>query len=309
MALAHQAAQVQARGGFRRALARNIEPWLLVTPVVVLFAIFFYGPLLYALYISLTEWNGGLTPPKFIGLENYTKLFTTDAKFQKAFANTIYYTLLTVVPSLAFGLGVALLLNRRATGLIKVYRFVYYLPVITATAVMSVVWKFIYLPTGGLLNSILVSFGAEPVLWLLDPQLAMPSIAITSIWRHAGFTMVIFLAGLQGISESYYEAAKIDGANSWQIFRHITWPLLSPTTFFVLVTSIIGSFQVFDSVRVMTRGGPVDATNVIVYNIYENAFEIFAMGYGSAIAFVLFVMILFMTLVQFKVLGGRVHYE
>lgn len=309
MALAHDTAQVQARGGFRRALARNVEPWLLVAPVAVLIAVFFYGPLLYAFYISLTEWNGGLTAPEFIGLDNYVKLFTVDTKFQKAFANTIYYTLLTVVPSLAFGLGVALLLNRQTSGLIKVYRFVYYLPVITATAVMSVVWKFIYLPTGGLLNSILAAFSMEPVLWLLDPQLAMPSIAITSIWRHAGFTMVIFLAGLQAISESYYEAAKIDGANSWQIFRHITWPLLSPTTFFVLVTSIIGSFQVFDSVRVMTRGGPVDATNVIVYNIYENAFEIFAMGYGSAIAFVLFLMILFMTLVQFKVLGGRVHYE
>lgn len=308
MALVQPVAPVRARGGIRRALARNLEPWLLVAPVVVLFVVFFYGPLLYALYISLTEWNGGLTTPKWIGLDNYWKL-TGDPKFQKAFWNTIYYTLLTVLPSMGFGLAVALLLNRQGSRLINAYRFVYYLPVITATAVMSVVWRFIYLPTGGLLNSILIRLGGEPVLWLLDPDLAMPSLAVTSIWRHAGFCMVIFLAGLQAISDTYYEAAKIDGANSWQLFRHVTWPLLSPTTFFVLVTSIIGSFQVFDSVRVMTRGGPVDSTNVIVYNIFENAFETFAMGYGSAIAFVLFLMIMFMTLVQFKVLGGRVHYE
>ena len=293
----------------RRAVQRNLLAWSLIGPIVVLFIFFFYGPVLYALYLSLTEWSGGMKPPVFIGLENYRKLALQDEVFRHAFNNTILYSFMSVLPGVFGGLAIALMLNYDNGPHIKIFRFAYFVPVVTSAAIMAIVWRFLFQPTNGLLNTLIGYVGIGPQLWLLDEAQALPAIAVTAIWRHVGFTMIIFLAGLQGISDTYYEAAQIDGANRWQLFRHITWPLLTPTTFFVIVTSIISSFQVFDSVRVMTRGGPVDSTNVIVYNIFQNAFETFAMGYGSAIAFILFICILLLTLFQFQVLGKRVNYE
>jgi len=302
-----QSQSVQSRGSawHRR---RAVEAWVLIAPVIVLFLIFFYGPVLFALYLSLCSWNGGVQPPEWVGLRNYQQI-AVDPIFLRSLGNTVQYSLMTVIPSLSIGLLLALALNIEALKIMRFFRVVYFMPVITAPAIMAVVWRYLFQANNGLLNNVLMSMGLPPQLWILDVNQALPSIALTANWHRIGFVMVIFLAGLQSIPDVYYEAAKIDGAGSWDLFRHITWPLLTPTTLFLLITSVIATFQVFDSVRVMTMGGPLNATNVIVYYIFQNAFELFKMGYGSAIALILFAIILILTAIQFKVLGERVHYQ
>jgi len=189
------------------------------------------------------------------------------------------------------------------------FRLLYYLPVVTPLSIAAVIWQWIYHPQMGLLNAALSTFGVAPRNWLGDPQIAMLSVIIVAIWAGLGYKMVIFLAALQGIPESYYEAAMIDGANRLDLFRHITLPLLRPTMLYVFITSLIGSFQVFGLVNVLTGGGPLDATNVLVMHIYRRAFSDYQFGEASAMSFVLFAIILLFTLVQWKVMGREVSYD
>jgi ABC-type sugar transport system permease subunit len=287
---------------------RQLEGALYLTPLVLLLALFFYGPVVFAAYISLTDWAGGLIAPRWVGLANYQQLLR-DPIFHRALQNTAAFTALTVLPSLALGLLIALALSRGPRLAVGGLRLAYFAPYVTAPAIVAFVWLYLFDAGSGLFNAALRAVGLPPQLWLLNPALALPSLALMANWHRLGFVVAIFVAGLQNVPEEYYEAAKIDGAGAWARFRHITWPLLTPVTLFLLITGVISTFQVFDQVRVMTQGAPLNSTNVIVYYIWQTAFELVRMSYGSALALVLFLVILGLTLAQFKALGGRVHYQ
>jgi len=299
------------RTGARRVLHEMRRQWtayLFLSPVLILFAVFTFFSVGYAFYLSFHEWNL-LEPAKpFVGLDNYTRLFR-DQRFREAVINTFYYTAVSVPLTIAIGLGVALMLNTsiRARGL---FRTLFYLPVVTPLVIASIIWKWVYNGDYGLANYYLMKLNIidEPLLWLADPNLAMPSVIITSVWKSVGFAMVVYLAGLQSIPEDYYDAARIDGATGWRRLKDITIPLLSSTTLFLFVISILGSFQVFTQIFIMTNGGPLGKTRTIVWYIYQTAFKDFNMGYAAAMAFALFAMMLVFTLIQFRFLRRDVEY-
>ncbi len=269
---------------------------LCLTPATLLALVFTAFPVLFSLYLSFHKW-GILTPEKpFVGLANYQRLLH-DAEFWSAMRHTLTYTVSVVVIGSALSLLLALMLNQKLRGL-SFFRTAYFMPVVTSTVAVSVVWAWIYNPQYGLMNVLLRALGLPPSNWLVDPKWAMPAIIIMSIWKNLGYHMVIFLTGLQDIPDILYEAARIDGASGWDLFRSITWPLLRPTTGFVLITNTIFSFQVFGPVYVMTKGGPMRSTTVALYYLYQRAFEFREMGYASAVAWVLFLIILVFSILQ-----------
>jgi multiple sugar transport system permease protein len=289
-------------------MRRQWSAYLFLSPVLLLFGVFTFFSVGYAFYLSFHEWNI-LEPHKpFVGLDNYARL-RDDSRFHQAVVNTMYYTAVSVPLTMAIGLFVALLLNAqiRARGL---FRALFYLPVLTPLVIASIIWKWVYNGDYGLLNYYLMELHLikEPLLWLSDRNLAMPAVIITSVWKSVGFTMVVYLAGLQAIPEDYYDAAKIDGANKWRQLRDITIPLLSPTTLFLFVVSVLGSFQVFTQIFVMTNGGPLGRTRTVVWYIYTTAFKDFNMGYAAAMAFALFAMMLGFTLLQLRFMRREVAY-
>lgn len=259
--------------------------------------IFTLVPVIIALAFSFTEYNV-LTSPRWIGLRNYLTLLT-DRDFKQSLINTLLYAIGTIPPKIFISLFFAILLNQRMKG-IAFFRACYYAPEVTSMVAVSIVWLYMYNPQVGLFNIILEKFGIPHQAWLLNPKLALPSLMLLGIWKNLGVNMVIYLAGLQGIPSTYVEAAKMDGASGWQIFWKITWPLLSHATFFIFITNMIGTIQVFDQVYVMTNGGPANATTTAVHQIYLQAFQQFHMGYASAMAFVLACIIFVLTLVNFR---------
>lgn len=276
-------------------------------PNLVGFAIFTFFPVIAALVISMTDWDL-LQAPKWVGLENYRTLFT-DPLFGQVLKNTALYVLGTVPLQMLLALLVALALNQRIPGQLF-FRTAYFMPVVASTVAVALVWRWIFNYDFGLLNSFLYMIGIQdPPNWLGSTRWALISIIIMSVWQQVGYSMVLFLAGLQGVPQQLYEAAEIDGAGSWGRFFFITLPLLSPTTFFILIIGIINSFQVFDQALIMTQGGPANATNTIVYHIYRNAFQFFKMGYASAMAWVLFAIIFVVTLLQFRFQRRWVNYD
>ncbi|HOY68778.1 MAG TPA: sugar ABC transporter permease [Candidatus Ozemobacteraceae bacterium] len=278
-----------------------------LVPVFGILLCFHVLPIFYSLAISFYRWDL-IGEAEWVGLDNFARLFD-DPMFYKSLVNTFYYAIVSVPLSIACSMSIALLLNNPISG-IGIYRTIYFLPVITSLNAVSIVWNFIYHPDYGLLNKLLALLHLPPQLWLQDPFWAMPCIILMSVWKGLGYNVVIFLAGLQNIPKHLYEAARIDGASWLQQFRHITFPLLSPTTFFVFVMSTIGSFQVFSQIYMMTpRGGPLKSTLVIVYYLYQKAFEKFEFGYALAIAFVLFIMIFSMTLFNKLYVEKKVHYS
>jgi len=288
--------------GKRHRSATEIEDFwtglICLFPTVVVTLGFVIIPVAFSFYLSFHQWNI-LKPDKpFVGFDNYVRMFQTD-EFWKALEHTVLYTIGVVPVGLVISLGVALLLNQRIAGL-SLYRTGYFLPVVTSTIVVAVVWTWLYNPYYGLINLALKTLGVPQPGWLTDPKWALPAIIIMSIWKNMGYHMVIFLSGLQAISSSYYEAADIDGASRLDKFRFITWPLLRPTTALVLMTSVIFSFQIFGPVYVMTGGGPMRSTTVLLYYIYQRGFEFKEMGYASAVAWVLFAIIFSLTLIQFR---------
>jgi multiple sugar transport system permease protein len=283
-----------------RTLRTLVTAWGFLTPAVAGLLLFFIGPMLFALYISLHEWSIVEPVKPFVGLGNYGDLLR-DADFWHALGISAVYTLHVPV-SMALALGLALLLNRPRRG-VGVLRTLFFLPSITSFVAIAMVWEWIYNPDFGLANWVLRIFGLPGSGWLSDPATALPALMLMAVWIGMGFQMVIFLAGLQGIPQSLYEAAMIDGAGPVRRFFRITLPLLKPTTFFVLVTSIIGSFQVFTQVYVMTEGGPVRATDVVVYHIYSAAWDEFRMGAASAMSWALFAILLTVTFIQFRFAG------
>ncbi|NOY77339.1 MAG: extracellular solute-binding protein [Calditrichaeota bacterium] len=281
------------------------QGYIFLGPSLIILLVFVAVPLLFSLYLSFHQWNV-ISPEKpFVGFANFAALFR-DALFWKAMKNTALFTLQVPV-GMAVALFVAILMNQRLKG-IHFFRTIFFLPSVSSFVAVALVWQWLYQPQYGLVNFILKQIGFGPVPWLSSPRTALLSIMIMTVWMGIGYQMVIFLAGLQGIPEYLYEAAIIDGASPWQRFWAVTLPLLKPTTFFVLITSVIGSFQVFTSVYVMTQGGPNRATDVVVYHIYQNAWEYLRMGYASAMSWVLFVVILIATVLQFKVVGKDLNY-
>jgi ABC-type sugar transport system permease subunit len=280
---------------------------LYLFPSLVLFGIFVYYPLGYNLFLSFTSWNF-LSPQKnFVGLQNFITLFSRPI-FWRVLGNTTTYAVATVALSLLIGLLLALLLNNHVPGR-GVFRTIFFAPYITTITAMSLLWIWIYEPTYGILNYALKMFSIEGPRWLTDSHWAMASLVIMSVWKESGYAMVIYLAGLTNIDNSLYEAAKIDGASKWLQLRKITLPLLTPTTFFLMITSLLNAFKAFDQVAVMTAGGPVNATTNLSYFIYQQAFQNFKAGYASSAAVVFFVILLVLTLIQLKLQGKWVHYE
>lgn len=282
--------------------------YLFILPIYIGFITFILGPIIAAAVISFTRFDI-LGDTTFIGLENFTRMMS-DGRLSMIYRNTVIFAVFAVTLNVAVGLALAVFLNRRMPLAVRnLFRAVYFFPVLVAHTYIAVIWQFLYQQDTGVINYYLSFISIGPIPWLSSSQWVLPSVIIMDIWKNAGFAMLIFLAGLQGIPKEFGEAAEIDGANSWQTFWRITLPLLSPTIFFVVVIFSIGAIQVFDTIIVLTNGGPGDASRSIVMYIYEKAFQTFDMGYASALAMTLFVIIMVLTLVQFG-LGRRwVHYE
>lgn len=292
----------------RGSLARYRARWgiAFVSPLIIGMTVFVYGALIYAFYLSLTEYNA-ISAPKFVGLKNYLKLVDYEL-FWTSLKNTGVYILGFVSLCFVVSLLLALGLNQKIKGIIA-FRSIFFLPVLMSMISAGLIWKWLYLPDFGVLNWILTSIGLPSIKWFLDPGWAMPALILMSVWKWAGYYAFIFLASLQGISEEYYEAATMDGANLWHKFWKITFPLISPTSFFVIVTMVISSAQVFDLVWITTKGGPSYTTFPIVQLIYRHGFELLEFGKASAIAVVLFIFIMFITVGQFRLQDRWVTYE
>jgi multiple sugar transport system permease protein len=271
---------------------------LMVLPAVILFVYLRLVPSFHALYLSFTDYTMMKTP-NWVGFENYINLFT-DKEFFTAVNHTVIYMVFTVFISAALALIFAILLNKKIR-LLGLFRTAYYIPQVASWVAISMIWIYIFNPTFGIANFYLSLLHLPKFGWLNDPNLVMPSIIMVSIWRNVGYDIVIYLAGLQGVPTSLYEAARVDGANSWQVFWKITWPLLLPTTMLIIILTSIFALQVFDLVYVLTYGGPGTLSTTIVFYIYQNAFQYYKMGYSSSIAFVLFIIIFIMSLVSLRI--------
>jgi multiple sugar transport system permease protein len=308
VAVAERASPV-APTGSRLTLRRQatIAGYLFLLPNIVGFLIFSSIPVLVTLVISLLDWDM-IRTPTFVGLQNYQNLLAADPVFRQVLGNTVYYVLGTVPAGMILSLGLALAMNTRLRG-VTFFRAVFFIPVITSSVAVAMIWRWLYNRDFGLINTVLLAFDLPSVPWLSSSAWAMPAVILMAIWKRVGYDMVIYLAGLQAIPPSLYEAAEIDGAGRWHRFRHITLPLLTPTTFFILIISIIGSFQVFDLAFVLTSGGPGNATNTIVMYVYNQAFQFFHMGYAAAVAWILFIVILAITLIQWRIQKRWVQYE
>lgn len=276
--------------------------WVFILPALLGTLIFIVIPVICSFGLSFTKWDL-LNPIRFVGLDNYKEIFS-EALFFKIFWNTVVFAISTSVLGVIIPLILACILNSKIRGS-EFYKTAYFLPFITPMIVIGVVWEWIFDPNIGLLNHILHLH----INWLYDTHFAMPALIIVSVWKLIGYNMVIFLSSLSGISQSMFEAAKIDGATPFQTFKNVTIPLLSPSIFFVVIITAISSFQVFDLIYLMTQGGPLDSTNVLVYAIYKNAFEYFNVGKASAIAYVLFFIIFVLTLVQWSLRKKLVYNE
>ncbi|TME84028.1 MAG: sugar ABC transporter permease [Chloroflexi bacterium] len=280
---------------------------LFLAPTIIGLAILSAGPILATLAISFTKWDL-LRAPQLVGFDNFVAL-ASDDRFLKALRNTAFYTVVSVPLGMVIALLIALALNQTIRGIAWI-RTAYFLPVVTSTVAISLVWSWIYSPDSGPLNAVLGFIGLPPQKWITDPFWAMPSIVAMSVWQGLGTTVIIFLAGLQAIPQEYLDAASVDGAGAWARFRNVTLPLLTPSIFFTGILALIDSFQVFDQIYVLARPGrPSDATVTLVYTIYENGFQNFKMGYAAAAAWILFLIVAVLTIVYFRLQNRWVHYQ
>lgn len=288
-------------------LARQEEKWfyIFISPWLIGLGVFWIGPILFSFFMSFTEWDL-VSSPVWIGLKNYVNLFH-DPLFYSSLANTLYYTAGTVALGTIAAFLAALLLNQRLKG-INWFRTVYYLPSVISPVAMAILFTWLYNPEFGLINYLLSRVGLKGPKWLFSETWAMPALIFMCLW-YIGTNMVLFLAGLQEIPSQLYEAARIDGASWWYQFRHVTLPLISPTTFLVIVMSVIYSFQIFTQVYIMTNGGPGYTTMVYILYLYNNAFQWWKMGYASALGWILFAVILGFTLIQFRLSRYWVFYQ
>ncbi len=276
--------------------------FIFLIPSVLIIGVFNIYPALYSIVLSFFKWNGFSPKIPFVGLENYRTLFT-NPEFYNSIGVTIVYSLLVTIISMGLGLLVAVALDRDIKGK-TLYRILYFLPVVTPTVASGIVWTYLFDPSQGIINRTLAFFSITGPSWLTDSSWALLSVSIVGIWKRVGFCMIIYLAALQGISNSLYEAAEIDGAGDFKILKSIKIPLLAPSTLFLSITGFIDSFQIFDLVYVMTNGGPVDETDVLGLFLYRNGFDYFKLGYSSAIAVAIFAILFLLSFVQWKYTGG-----
>lgn len=274
---------------------QKIEPYLYVLHVMVGLGIFVFGPVVYAFFLGFNRWDL-ITPPVWVGGDNY-KDFINSSLFWKVIGNTLYFTLVSVFLGVIVSLGLAMIVNQKIKG-VSFFRPVYFLPVISSMVAVSLVWKWLYNAQFGLINYFLKFLGIAGPNWLNSSLWAMPAIIIMSVWKMTGYNMIVLLAGLQNIPKELYEVASIDGASRWRQFWNITLPLLSPALFFALIILFISSFQVFEQTYVMTGGGPHYATLTLPLYIYQTSFLWFKIGYGAALSFVFFLIILAVILIQ-----------
>ncbi len=284
----------------------KLEPWLYLAPVVIGVVIVTGGAIVASFLLGFTDWDL-IRPPGWIGLANYREMMGSDL-FRTVLGNTLYFTALMVPTSVAGSLALALLINRKIRG-ITFFRTVFFFPVVTSMIAVAVVWSWLYNPEFGLINYLLREvLGIEGPAWLSSTSWAMPAIVLMTVWKGVGYNMLIFLAGLQSVPTELHEAAVIDGAGRFRRLISITLPILSPTTFFVLVITMIGSFQLFEQTYALTQGGPANSTLTLSYHIYQNAFQHLRMGYATAMAYVLFGVTFIVTLLQFRMQRRWVYY-
>ena len=304
---------MSSKKSFIKELVEQRYSYLFIAPAVILFSIFVFIPVVSSLFLSFTRYNA-LTAPKWIGLDNYYQIFFKDPRFWKALGNTVVYVI-GVVP---IGISISLLLAVAIDQKIKFknfYKAIFFMPVVTSVVAVSVIWKWLFAGEKyGLINYWLLKIGINPVDWLMSPTWTLPAIMIMSIWAGLGYNMILLLAGLQTIPQTLYEVAEIDGAGVWHKFWRITLPLLRPTLLFVVIMSVINSFQLFEQVYIMTSGtgegvgGVLDCALSLVAYLYEKGFQRFEMGYASAIAYILFAIILSVTLVNMKAIRTKFEY-
>ncbi len=307
MATTVRTAGALARPGRRFLSQQTLEGYACILPWLLGFACFVAGPMVAALLISLTDWSM-LEPPIWIGLDNYQRMLK-DPLFYTVLVNTAYISFLAVPLHLIVALGIALGLNEKLTG-VNIYRTIFYLPSQMPIVASALLWLWVFNPDFGLANALLNVLNLPPLRWLFDPTLSKPSIVLITMWGGIGTPMIIFLAGLQGVPESLYEAANIDGAGSFARFRHITLPMLSPIIFFNLIIGVIASFQAyFTLVFITTQGGPANTSLIFILYIYFKAFRDFDMGYAAALAWTLFLIVLALTGINFLLARFWVHYE
>jgi ABC-type sugar transport system permease subunit len=286
----------------------RLSPYLYLFPSLLLLGVFTYYPILYSLWVSFMRWDIFSPKPVFCGIENYAALFR-DPVFWLVMKNTLVYTVGTIPITMALALIMAILLNERIGWMRGVYRAACFYPTMVPAAAAGMLWVWLLNPGIGLVNYYLRKLGVPTVEWLYDMKWALPALMLVSIWKNFGYYMLIYLAGLQAIPGELYESADIEGASFWARIRYITVPLLGPTTVFVVIVSVINSFQVFDLSHVMTQGGPADRTNVLVYYIYQNAFRFWNMGQASALTVIFVALLLIIIMTTMRSLEKRVHYE
>ncbi len=287
---------------------RGWTAWLLSLPAMVLMIVMLVGPLTAVVVMSFTDYQLGAQTWQFIGLGNYAELFA-DRVFWLSLTNTLVYVAIVVPGAMVLGLGLALLIEGGSSGR-AFYRAVFFIPVMATLIAMAISWEYLLHPQFGLINLLLKALGFAPQGWLTDPGLVLPTLAMIGVWQLFGFNMVLFLAGLVSIPKPLYEAAAMDGASSaWSRFWLVTWPMLGPVTMFVVIISAIRSFQVFDTVHVLTKGGPNKASEVLLYSMYTEGFEFFRSGIASAITVIFLVFVLVLTLVKAWVIDRKVHYS
>lgn len=289
-----------------QARKEALQGYLSISPWLVGFVLLTVGPILASIYFSFTQWT--LTrPPEWVGFDNYVRMFTRDPLFWQALKVTTLFVLISLPLKLVSGLGLSLLLNLKVPGM-NVYRTIFYIPAVISGVAVSLMWMWLLHPDTGIVNTLLAMVGIEGPAWFWDPQWALPSVALMSVWSVGG-SAVIYLAGLQNIPPHLYEAAQIDGAGVWQRFWRITIPLLTPTLFFQLIVEMIGSFKIFTQAFVITAGGPLKATYFYLFYFYEEAFQNSNMGYASALALVLMLIILVITVLLNYTSERWVYYE
>jgi multiple sugar transport system permease protein len=290
----------------RRFRKKHLWGYLFISAPIIGFLLFGFIPISYSVYVSFTNYNG-FTTPDFNGIDNYKRLLFDDPLFWKTMFNT-FYAALGIPINIAISLGIALALNQKIVG-INIFRTAFFLPTISSIVALTLLWRWIFNSDFGLLNQLLSYIGINGPAWLNEEAWAMPAMIIQGVWGGLGFNIVLYLAALQGVPRTLYEAAEIDGANGWQKFRYITIPVISPTTLFILITSIIGALQDFPRFMLMTEGGPNFSTTTIVLNLFNTAFRYMEMGYASAMAWVLGIIIMIITLINFYFSKRWVHYD
>jgi multiple sugar transport system permease protein len=277
-----------------------LEAWLFISPTLVGFLIFFLGPLIAIVYYSMTEWNLLTQQATFVGLDNFQDALFVNPDFWHVVRNSVIFALGLVPLNMALALTLALALSRPFFGVVF-FRTVFFAPVITSAIAWAIVWKFLLQGEAGAVNQMLAWVGIDGPNWLREPNWAMAAVIVTRVIKMVGLNMILYIAALQAIPRDYEEAARLEGASRWQIFRMIIWPLLAPTTLVIMVITTIGSFKVFDHIYQMTGGGPENGTLVLAYYIYQQGFEFFDVGYASALAMIMFVIVMALTVVQVTV--------